>query len=131
MFNFFKNSERKKKIELQDNETQERLIEALLLTMYADGKIKVSENDSLEKILDSVAWHEAFRYRGKFGEIISKVRSALENDLQLADMIRAIVNLDDDRNGFIIECCEELASSDKDFDGSERSIIERMRKLRY
>ena len=128
MFNFFKDDTIKKQIEMQDNETQERLIEALLLVTYADGKIKISETESLEKILDSVNWHEAFQYKGRFGEIMANIRAALESEAKITGLVNGIVNLDKEKNAFIIKCCEKLASADGSVDATEKSIVERFRK---
>jgi tellurite resistance protein len=128
MFGFFKEKEVKNEIEILDNHTQERLIEALLIVAYADGIIKVTETEGIEDIINSIQWKENLLYQGKFGELIENVRASLENENRLNGMINKIKELDIEKNQMIVRLCEKMASIDGKFDSSEKSIIERLRK---
>lgn len=127
MFNYLSDESNKSNIKAQDKETQERLIEALLLVMYADGEIKLSETRELEELLDTVDWDEKLIYRGKYGEIIHRVREAMEDDEALSKLIEGIRQLEEQKKNFVLDACKKMAQADGMTDPDESSIIDRMR----
>ncbi len=128
MFEYFRSDENIARIKAQDTATQEKLIEALLLVMYADGIVKLSEKGELEKILDSIPWKEDLRYRGAFGGIMAKVRDAVDDESKAAPIITGIRGLDDSAHQFVIAACESMAEADGHADTAETSMIGRLRK---
>ena len=126
MFNFFRDKENVKQVEDQDVKTQEALIEALLLVMYADSQIKQNEKIELEKILDSVEWKDDLRYRGKYGEVMAYTRDALTNNTKFENIMTAIKSLPAEKKKFVIDSCEKMAMADGKFDDKEKEIIQKM-----
>lgn len=127
MLNILRNKEVVGEIEKSDDDTQEKLILALLLIMFADGKVTIAENGEIEKILETVEWDHKFRYQGKYGELVARVRDVLDDEAKKRTMIEYIKSVGSrEKLQFIISAAKKVAEADGAVDFSEVSIISQL-----
>lgn len=110
---------------------REAIIELMLMTMYIDKSLKLSEDEVLNKYLSGISWESPFSIQQFLGLATAKVRNAL------ADKDKMKAFLEDINSKFTsstikqqaFEICGELAIADGNLTQSEREFLDAMGQI--
>ena len=109
-------------------EEREALITLMLVTMYADKKLTLEENATLQRYEKLIKWESGMSLGYFFSNTIAAVRSAMRDDAKLdAFITNACRQITSEAiRTLTIKACNDMISADYKREASEIAILNRI-----
>ncbi|MEM7727462.1 MAG: hypothetical protein AAF208_14025 [Cyanobacteria bacterium P01_A01_bin.45] len=104
---------------------REAIIELMMMTMYSDNFLKLSEDDFINEYVNSLKWESPLSVEYYFGKATAQVRSALEDVQKKDDFLKNINNRiqREEVKLMVLKVCKDLAMTDLDFSPQEKDFL--------
>ena len=110
---------------------REAIFDFLLLGMYADGNLKLAENEQVFSLTERLGW-ESYQDRSEYSETATaRVRTAIETDASLSVFLTKLSAQlgDDDVKIFALGLLVKLLDSDKQTLESEAGLYQKAQAI--
>ena len=110
---------------------REAIFDFLLLGMYADGNLKLAENEQVFSLTERLGW-ESYQDRSEYSEMATaRVRTAIETDASLLVFLTKLSAQlgDDDVKIFALGLLVKLLDSDKQTLESEAGLYQKAQAI--
>ncbi len=110
---------------------REAIFDFLLLGMYADGNLKIAENEQVFSLTERLGW-ESYQDRSEYSETATaRVRTAIETDASLSVFLTKLSAQlgDDDVKIFALGLLVKLLDSDKQTLESEAGLYQKAQAI--
>ena len=110
---------------------REAIFDFLLLGMYADGNLKLAENEQVFSLTERLGW-ESYQDRSEYSEMATaRVRTAIETDASLLVFLTKLSAQlgDDDVKIFALGLLVKLLDSDKQTLESEAGLYQQAQAI--
>ena len=110
---------------------REAIFDFLLLGMYADGNLKLAENEQVFSLTERLGW-ESYQDRSEYSEMATaRVRTAIETDASLSVFLTKLSAQlgDDDVKIFALGLLVKLLDSDKQTLESEAGLYQKAQAI--
>ena len=110
---------------------REAIFDLLLLGMYADGNLKLAENEQVFSLTERLGW-ESYQDRSEYSETATaRVRTAIETDASLSVFLTKLSSQlgDDDVKKFALGLLVKLLDSDKQTLESEAGLYQKAQAI--
>ena len=110
---------------------REAIFDLLLLGMYADGNLKLAENEQVFSLTERLGW-ESYQDRSEYSETATaRVRTAIETDASLSVFLTKLSAQlgDDDVKIFALGLLVKLLDSDKQTLESEAGLYQKAQAI--
>jgi uncharacterized tellurite resistance protein B-like protein len=107
---------------------REAVVTLMLVTMYADKKLTLEENATLQRYEKLIKWDSGMSLGYFFGNTIATVRSAMRDDAKLETLIQESCRKihSDAIRTLTIKACNDMTGADFKREASELAVLKRI-----
>ena len=121
------------KIAKQDVSQNEReaIIELMMMTMYSDKTLKLSEDEVIQEYTSSIKWESPLSLDFYFAKITPKIRAALVDKEKMNTFLQEINNRIETEaiKSQVLKLCNDLAMADEEFSVEEKELLEKISRI--
>ena len=121
------------KIAKQDVSQNEReaIIELMMMTMYSDKTLKLSEDEVIQEYTSSIKWESPLSLDFYFAKITPKIRAALADKEKMNTFLQEINNRIETEaiKSQVLKLCNDLAMADEEFSVEEKELLEKISRI--
>ncbi len=110
---------------------REAIIELMMMTMYSDKTIKLSEDEVIQEFASSIKWESPLSLEFYFSKVTPKIRTALENKEKRMNFLKEINSRIESEaiKSQVLKLCNDLAMADSEFSPEEKELIENISQV--
>lgn len=108
---------------------REAMIDLLIWTMYADGRLALPENDKIDSLAEELPWDSVTPFQQYLNTSIARVRSVLADEEKSDELLGDIYGRlrDDEMRTRAFRACRDLAQVDGEVDEAESVFLDTVR----
>jgi tellurite resistance protein len=104
----------------------EAIIELMMMTMFIDKSLKLSEHDAIEKYAKSLNWKSPISFEYYLNSATAKVRNALSTEEKKKNFLKDInsrITSPETKNK-VLQTCQDLAGGDGELSPKEKEFLQ-------
>ena len=110
---------------------REAIIELMMMTMYSDKTLKLSEDEVIQEYTENIKWESPLSLEFYFGKVTPKIRAALGDKEKMTAFLEDVNNRIETEavKSQVLKLCNDLAMADEEFSVEEKELLEHISQV--
>ncbi|AFY56467.1 hypothetical protein Riv7116_4027 [Rivularia sp. PCC 7116] len=110
---------------------REAIIELMMMVMYSDKTLKLTEDEAIKEYASSIEWESPLSLEFYFAKVTPKIRTALSNDEKMHVFLKDINSRIETEvvKAQVLLVCNDLAMADAEFSAEEKDLLKNISQV--